>query len=214
MKRAILIFIRILFYLPCYLLSVMQKLGLFSLLSILHTIIYTEWIRLSIKSVGAFSFFVYPFRIEGGGRNIMIGCHTNFQRHNIIGCWKQYRKHNYNPSIIIGDYCTFGEYNHITSCNRISIGNGILTGRYVLITDNSHGNLSDEGINVLPIKRDLVSKGEIVIGDNVWIGDKATILGGVHIGNNVIIAANAVVNKDIPDNCVVAGVPARICKQL
>lgn len=50
------------------------------------------------------------------------------------------------------------------------------------------------------------------IGDNVVVYAGAKIIGGVHIGNNVIIGANAVVTKDVPDNCVVAGVPARIIK--
>lgn len=50
------------------------------------------------------------------------------------------------------------------------------------------------------------------IGDNVVIYAGAKIIGGVHIGNNVTVGANAVVTKDIPDNCVVAGVPARIIK--
>lgn len=51
------------------------------------------------------------------------------------------------------------------------------------------------------------------IGDNCYIGTGATILGPIHIGNNVTIAAGAVVTKDVPDNCTVAGVPARIIKR-
>ncbi len=52
----------------------------------------------------------------------------------------------------------------------------------------------------------------IFIGDNCYIGTGATILGPIHIGNNVTIAAGAVVVKDVPDNCVVAGNPAKIIK--
>lgn len=52
----------------------------------------------------------------------------------------------------------------------------------------------------------------IFIGDNCYIGTGVTILGPVHIGNNVVIGAGAVVTKDIPDNCVVAGNPAKIIK--
>ncbi len=55
---------------------------------------------------------------------------------------------------------------------------------------------------------------EIVIGDNVWIGANAVILPGVTIGNGVVVAAGSVVNCDIPDNVMVAGVPAKIKKQL
>ena len=48
------------------------------------------------------------------------------------------------------------------------------------------------------------------IGDNVYIGSGAKLIGKIHIGNNVAIGANAVVTKDVPDNCIVAGIPARI----
>lgn len=54
---------------------------------------------------------------------------------------------------------------------------------------------------------------KIIIGDNCYIGTGATILGPVTIGNNVTIAAGAVVNKDVPDNAVVAGVPGKVVKQ-
>ena len=52
------------------------------------------------------------------------------------------------------------------------------------------------------------------IGDNCYLGAKATVLGGVTIGNRVKVGANAVVTKDVPDNCIVAGVPAKIIKEL
>lgn len=52
------------------------------------------------------------------------------------------------------------------------------------------------------------------IGDNVTFGANAIVVGGIRIGNNVIIGAGSVVTKDVPDNCVVAGVPAKIIRQL
>ena len=60
----------------------------------------------------------------------------------------------------------------------------------------------------------LGSGGGIQIGNNVFIGMKTTILKGVHVGNNVIIGANSLVNKDVPNNCVVAGNPARVIMPL
>lgn len=48
----------------------------------------------------------------------------------------------------------------------------------------------------------------------MWIGGNCTILGGVVIGDNVVVAAGAVVTKDVPSNCVVAGIPAKVIKQL
>lgn len=56
--------------------------------------------------------------------------------------------------------------------------------------------------------------GDIIIEDNVWIGSNTFILPGVRIGKGSVVAANAVVTKDVPDNCVVAGVPAKIIKYL
>ena len=54
----------------------------------------------------------------------------------------------------------------------------------------------------------------VTIGNDVWIGANCTILPGVTIGNNVVVAAGAVVTKDVPDNCVVGGVPAKIIKEM
>lgn len=56
----------------------------------------------------------------------------------------------------------------------------------------------------------LGSSGKVTIGNNVFIGMKTTVLKGVTIGNNVVIGANSLVNKDIPDNCVAAGNPAKV----
>lgn len=54
----------------------------------------------------------------------------------------------------------------------------------------------------------------VTIGENVWIGSNATILPGVMIGNNSVVAAGAVVTKDVPENTVVAGVPAKVIKEI
>jgi acetyltransferase-like isoleucine patch superfamily enzyme len=105
-----------------------------------------------------------------------------------------------------------GEYCHITAINKITIGNGVLTGRWVTITDNSHGKTDKNSFSIPPAKRALYSAGAVIIEDNVWIGDKVTILPNVHIGKNAVIGANSVVTKDIPENSVVAGIPAKVVK--
>lgn len=61
-------------------------------------------------------------------------------------------------------------------------------------------------------KTEALSKGEIVIGDDVWIGTNALILSGVTVGQGAIIAAGAVVSKDVPAYSVVAGIPAKVIK--
>ena len=178
-------------------------------------ILYTMWIRNFIGQMEDHSRIAYPCSLQGGGqKRIAIGDHTSIQSHSILGCWEKYGDQQFSPSIIIGNHCSIGEYNHITACNKITIGDGLLTGRYVYIGDNSHGGLSKMESKVPPIDRKLQSKGEIIIGNNVWIGDKATILGGVSIGDNVIVGANSVVTKNVLSNTIVAGVPAKVVKSI
>lgn len=112
--------------------------------------------------------------------------------------------------LIIGTGCAFGAYNHITCANRIIIGDNLLTGKWVTITDNSHGYTDKNVLMTNPIYRPLLSKGPVIIGNNVWIGDKVTILPNVKIGDGAVIAANSVVTKDVPSYSVVGGTPAKI----
>lgn len=181
----------------------------------LRDVLYTLWIRNFIGQVGKHSTIACPCSLQGEGqKRIAIGDYTSIQGHSVLGCWEKYGGQHFASSIIIGNHCSIGEYNHITACNKITIGDGLLTGRFVYIGDNAHGGLSWDEVSVPPINRQLRSKGEVKIGNNVWIGDKATILAGVTIGDNVIVAANAVVTKSVANNCVVAGVPAKIVKLL
>ena len=118
------------------------------------------------------------------------------------------------PNLEIGNNVSIGEYSHITCANKVTIGDGVLTGRFVLITDNSHGNNTKEVAEIAPLAREINSNGPVCIGANVWIGDKVTILPNVTIGKGCIIAANAVVTKDIPEYSVAAGVPAKVIKTI
>ena len=153
---------------------------------------------------------------------ITIGDGTAFGEGVFLTAWDSYVciKDNkeyvqrFHPSIDIGRNCHFGVQNHITSTNKIIIGDNLLTGKWVTITDNSHGESNLTDLQIDPLKRPITSKGPVVIGKNVWIGDKATILPGVTIGDGVIIAANAVVTKDIPCYCIAGGNPARILKKI
>lgn len=138
----------------------------------------------------------------------------HFQRDIYLTAWDQYGNQEFTPEIIIGSDCAIGAWNHITCTNKIVIGSGLLTGKWVTISDNSHGTTDYENLQIPPAKRNIYSKGSIIIGNNVWIGDKATILAGVTIGDGAVIAANSVVTKDIPPFSVVVGSPARIIQQV
>ena len=148
-----------------------------------------------------------------GYKYISIGSNTSFQRDLYLTAWDQYGDQQFVPELKIGSDCFIGAWNHITCVNRIVIGNGLLTGKWVTITDNSHGTTDYKDLQIPPAKRKIYSKGPIIIGNNVWIGDKATILAGVTIGDGAVIAANSVVTKDVPPFSVVAGSPAKIIQQ-
>lgn len=185
------------------------------MLKILINKIYTFCLKGRFGRFGSNTIVECPCQIMGDGeKDISIGNNVLIQAHSFLGCWRSHNGQIFSPGIRIGDNCCLGEYNHISAINKITIGDGLLTGRFVLISDNNHGGLSWEESIIRPADRVLKSKGNISIGKNVWIGDKATVLGGVSIGDNVIIAANAVVTTDLPSNCIVAGIPAKIIKRL
>ena len=146
-----------------------------------------------------------------GGECISIAKNTRFGDYFYLTTWPEY-VHD-KPSLKIGADCNFGAFSHITCSNQMVIGNNVLTGKWVTISDNNHGDSSEESLHIPPCNRSVVSKGAVVIEDDVWIGDKATILPGVHIGKGAVVAANAVVTKDVPAYCVAAGIPARIIKK-
>jgi len=158
-----------------------------------------------------------------GEEYIHIGDGTAFGLHLFLTAWSTFSYHDnkgcihsqdFSPEIHIGCNCYFGAYNHITAINRIQIGDNLLSGKWVTITDNNHGETTFDSVSIPPIKRALTSKGPVVIGNNVWIGDKATILAGVTIGDSSIIAANSVVTQDVPSYSVVAGNPAKVIKRM
>lgn len=179
----------------------------------LREILFTQWISRYLGHLGTGSIIGLGCQLQGGGnKNISIGDNTILVSHNILGCWTSHNGIDYDPHIIIGDNTAIGEYTQISAAKEVRIGNGVLTGRFVYISDNNHGTSCLADLKMQPSKRDLYIKGPVVIEDNVWIGDKASILSGVTIGKGAIVACNAVVTKDVPPYSVVAGVPAKVIK--
>lgn len=131
-----------------------------------------------------------------------------------IECWDRYEENKYAPIVSIGKNVCFNFRCHIGAINRIEIGDNVLIGSNVLITDHSHGLNDGSDIRVCPAKRKLHSKGPVIIEDNVWIGENVCVLPNVKIGYNSIIGANSVVTRDVPPYSVVVGNPAQIIKNI
>ena len=166
---------------------------------------HTSRLKRRFKKLGAGSLLSRNCFIAGHGE-IVVGESSSIQAHAVIEtCTPESR-------IIIGNRVSIGEYCHITALKEVIIGDGTLTGRFVLISDNSHGHTDGRDVGKLPLEREITSKGKISIGRNVWIGDKVSILQNVSIGDGAIIAANSVVTKSVPGFAVVAGNPAKVIK--
>lgn len=110
--------------------------------------------------------------------------------------------------VVIGDNTRIGLHN--TIIGPVNIGSHVNLAQGITITalnhnfDNPLKRIDEQGVSTKPV----------VIGNDVWIGAGAVVLPGVTIGNHCVVAAGAVVTKDVPDNCVVGGVPAKIIKAL
>lgn len=110
--------------------------------------------------------------------------------------------------VVIGDHTRIGLHN--TVIGPVTIGNHVNLAQGVTVTALNH-NFSDP---TTPIDAQGVSTNPVSISDDVWIGAGAVVLPGVNIGRHCVVAAGAVVTKDVPDGCVVAGVPAKVIKKI
>lgn len=95
---------------------------------------------------------------------------------------------------------------HFQDHGGVTIGDGCQIGHNVVFATLNHGLAPEDRKSTYPAP--------IVLGQNVWVGSNATILQGVTIGDNSVVAAGAVVTSDVPDNVVVAGIPAKIIKRI
>lgn len=115
-----------------------------------------------------------------------------------------------DPVVSVGDRCLFGKGSGIVGHLRIEVGDDVWTGHHVYITDQNHGY---ENLD-LPISKQVMPERPVSIGDGSWLGHGTVVLPGAQIGKHVVVGANSVVTGALPDNCVAAGVPARVIKQL
>ena len=115
---------------------------------------------------------------------------------------------DYGFNIEIGENFYSNHNLTILDCNKVIFGNNVFIG------PNCGFYCAEHPLNIEQRNKGLEYAKPITVGDNVWFGGSVTVLGGVTIGNGVVVGAGSVVTKDIPDNVVVAGNPAKIIKTL
>lgn len=118
------------------------------------------------------------------------------------------KKAHFTPGLSIGDNSGVGIMCEVNGL--VTIGKNVMMGPEVVIYSQSH---KYDRTDIPMCEQGFDEPKEVVIGDDVWIGRRAIIMPGVHIGDGCIIGAGAVVTKDIPSYSVAAGVPARVVKQ-
>lgn len=115
------------------------------------------------------------------------------------------------PKLTIGDGTAIQFYFHCGAAVSVKIGRNVLMGGRVYITDHDH--CFDDG-PLCARESSRLTAAPVEIGDGAFLGEGCAILKGVHVGKRAVVAANAVVTRDVPDFAVVAGVPAKVIKIL
>lgn len=110
--------------------------------------------------------------------------------------------------VVIGHHTRVGIHN--TIIGPVTIGNHVNLAQGITVTALNH-NFSNPDLR---IDEQGVSTRAVTIGDDIWIGANAVVLPGVTVGNHSVVAAGAVVTADVPEGCVVAGVPAKVIKRI
>ena len=176
-----------------------------------------------IKVISRISYWLKFRKFKTYGKNCKIGCFSKINNpeliaigSNVIICnnaWFNVKK-NENMEVAnlnIGSGTYIGSYVQINAWKKVNIEKNVLIADRVFITDADHNY---ENKNIPIIKQGDRFKGEVFILEGSWIGVGAVIMPGVTIGKNSVVAANAVVTKNVPDYSVVGGVPAKIIKYL
>ncbi len=116
--------------------------------------------------------------------------------------------------IYIGKDVQINDYVHIAAVQSVKIGNNVLIGSKVFITDHNHGcykgNIQSHPAQS-PVFR-ILDSAPVIIEDNVWIGESVCVLPGVKIGRGSVIGALSVINKDIPPYSIAVGSPAKVIR--
>lgn len=135
------------------------------------------------------------------GRNCNVGSYSRLMVSSGLG--------QLGAHIIIGNNVGIGSFSNIGGTGGVMIGDDTIIGPYLSVHTENHNFENNEVV----IRLQGVQRQSVVIGRNCWLGGKVTVLAGVSIGDGAIIAAGSIVNKDVPPNSIVGGVPAKIIRK-
>lgn len=125
----------------------------------------------------------------------------------VLGAGNAIRCHEGN--VRIGHRAVFGQDNTINAHLDVEVGEDCLFADNIYICDFDHRFDDDD----IPIRKQGIIKSPVEIGRDCWIGEKATILRGVTIGEGSVVASHSLVNRDMPERSITGGVPARVLKK-
>ena len=171
-----------------------------------YAVLAARWLWLKLRyrdrlQTDGICFFCPGVQLEIGKNAVL-----RMGRWSWIGHDSKIRVHEGEVSIgaktVMGQECTISAYQHV------SIGRECIVADRVMLIDFDHGVVEVER----PIRLQGIYKRDVHVGSNVWIGYGACILRGVSVGHNSIVGTNAVVTKNVPENAVVGGVPARVLR--
>ena len=162
--------------------------------------LFTVMIRRSFAAWGLRSVAAPPLRLKGE-RDITIGAGTWFGS----GCWLN----AIGGTITVGDGCSFAGDVTISAAVSVTLGGDVLVARGVHISDHDHA-FTDPG---RPARRQgIANAAPVMVGDGAWLGHNVTVTAGVSIGRGAVIAAGAVVTRDVPPYSLAVGIPAQVVR--
>lgn len=185
------------------------------LLAYLHNKILSALWKRSIAKVGR-SFHVCRGAQIEGGQYITIGDGFFAGQMLWIAAVREYAGINYDPVIEIGHRVTCSQSVHIAANVRVTIGDGVMFGSRIHVTDHGHGRYQgdeQDSPDLRPTLRRLAPGRPVRIERHAWLGDGVVVLPGVTIGEGTIVGANSVVSRDLPPGVIAVGSPAMPIKR-
>ena len=181
-------------------------------MSIKQTIKYllgwVQCVRFGVADCGKGVYVGLGVKVDGG-RRVHLSDHSCLMPSSMVVA-------HAGGHVYLGSHSEIGMYSRVASVGEVHIGDDVITGPHVFISDYNHEYADPE----LPIrlqgnrivKTSDFTRGGVSIGDGSWIGTNSVIAGSIKVGKHCVIGANSVVTKDIPDYSVAVGSPARVVK--